>query len=420
VNSQLKNVICFTALLCFGSVTAGAVDLSECPEYLNGIANHDVTRFGGDAPRTPIQDMANTFLSYVPMNASIPVQVAMPVFLEKNDDQQQQFGDGQQNAFASFGPLEKAPYIAVLTRSTSTAKASDLAIILSKNLPEAADIKFLEVSISGKSQIVNLDSSGMAHIGMNTQELNWDGLYGAKPAFFRPVGWAVWFSVQFPNAYISVDELVGGFQEDMQTLPNGQSVIDPLKLKDSPDYEADIQKNFPEDPDFVLAHFDRVHGEYDSTKDDKLAPPNEKILTGRGGLYTRYRLGSPFKIVYLAKDPRNIEEEKTEGVVSGTGPHFVGAKAEIILNALGQQELMTLYGLENPKSTPDGGPLAWGFTHQWVGTWLKPNQAFVTPQGNYHWHLNHLTKPIAAEVFTPPDVPNENNHYGFPKAAPHN
>jgi hypothetical protein len=82
---------------------------------------------------------------------------------------------------------------------------------------------------------------------------------------------------------------------------------------------------------------------------------------------------------------------------------------------LGEQSLMTFYGVSMPEVGPDGAKIAWGFTHQWVGTWLRPGQTFVTPQGMYHWHLNHLTQPIAAQVFTPPEVPSEQNHFGFPK-----
>ena len=126
-------------------------------------------------------------------------------------------------------------------------------------------------------------------------------------------------------------------------------------------------------------------------------------------------MGDPFKVVYLAKDARVVDIEEEEGVVSGTGPHYIGATGEIIVNSLGKDMLMTFYGVPAPSQGPDGGKLAWNLTHQWIGTWLRPGHAFVTPQGMFHWHLNHLDRPVAAQVFTPPQVPSDQNHFGFPK-----
>ncbi len=149
-----------------------------------------------------------------------------------------------------------------------------------------------------------------------------------------------------------------------------------------------------------------VHGSY-------LLENQTRILTATGGVWTRYRLGLPFKNVYLAKDPRVLDIEEQEGVVSGTGPHFIGATGEIIVNSIGKNNLMTFYGVPVSQDAPQSGKLAWGFTHQWIGTWLRPGQIFVTPNGYYHWHLNHLTQAVAAQVFTPLAIPSESNHFGF-------
>jgi hypothetical protein len=140
-------------------------------------------------------------------------------------------------------------------------------------------------------------------------------------------------------------------------------------------------------------------------------------LTSTGGISTRYRLptsDSPTKRIYLAKDPRNFDVERAEGVVSGTGPHHIGATGEIILNSLGTEPLMTLWGISAPSSGPyPFTNLAWKFTHILIGTWLRPDEAFVSPRGTFHWHLNHLNSQVAAEVFTPPNVPTPERPFGF-------
>jgi hypothetical protein len=395
-------------LTIFASLSAAA---SPICDYLLGGANPGIVRFGGQGPRSAVQDMANLLLKYVPKTAANEVQVGIPIFLESTLAQGEQFSDGQRNALATYGPLKSAPFVAVLTRATGPSDTSDLDLILGDGMPGKDQIKALEVSVAGQTSVLPINSSGMFHLTVDLVQLKWNQLFGAKPVFFRPVGWNDWFSVQFPYAYVTTEALLGGMNPAMQKLPTGQSVIDPLKLKDSADIQNDLRNlNEANNLGFILAprtqRSTRVHGSY-------LLPDGSRILTATGGVWTRYRIGDPYKNVYLAKDPRVVDIEEEEGVVSGTGPHFIGATGEIIVNSLGQESLMTFYGTPTPTETP-GGLRAYGFTHQWIGTWLRPGYAFVTPQGMYHWHLNHLTSPIGAQVFTPPQVPSEGNYFGFP------
>lgn len=413
----MKFFFLFTALV-FNSAAFALTPSETCPFYLEGLANPTIANFGGLKPRTPLQEMANLFLRYVPANHKEVVQIAIPTFLEFNPLQPEQFGDGQKNAFASYGSLPKAPFTAVLTRSVDPQEESHLAVILSKELPGVSDVQNLEFSgpglKGGQTQVVPLSARDhMVRLQVNLADLNWNQISDTKPLFFRPVGWSDWFVVQFPNPYVRTVSLVSGMAAKFQTLPNGKSVVDPLALENSKNIQDDLRTiENSKIQGFQLARTERsqgVHGVYWDKNN------NSQILTATGGLWSRYRLGEPFKIVYLAKDSRVLDIEEEMGVVSGTGPHYIDATAEIILNSVGRKSLMTLLGISSPTTTPDGNKVAWGFTHQWVGAWLEPNDAFVTPRGFYHWHLNHLTTPIGAQVVTPPEVPSSENHFGFPK-----
>jgi hypothetical protein len=408
----LPKFILSTALVFFAIAANAATKGEICAAYFRGLANPNILRFGGTSPSSLDQAMANVMLDHVPSDSADEVQVAMPTVLNFNPNQPQQFGDGQRNALATFGPLGQSPFKAILTR-TPQHESSDLAVILSKDLPIFTNVNAIEVSILGQSQKVSLDSNGIYHIPVSLQKLAWDQMYGSKPVFFRPVGTTLWYAVQFPYPYLSIESLFAGTTPTYQVSANGKSVIDPLGLKNSNDIQNDLQKIKDADAQgFNLARAEQVHGIYWVT--DEKGP---KIQTSNGGVWTRYRedMNILFKNVYLAKDARIVEIETRDGVVSGTGPHYIGARGEIILNSLGHTSLMTFYGIPNPTVGPDGSPLAWGFSNQWVGTWLKPGQAFVTQETFYHWHLNHLQSPIAAQVITPPLIPSEENHFGFPK-----
>ena len=365
--------------------------------------------FRRDGPTSPIQDMANTLLNHAPRDSKDIFQVAVPVNLKFNPQQREQFGDGQKNGLATFGKLNATPFTAILKRPVEAGEPSTLAVVLSKSLPGFNDIGEVEFSVLGVTKKVSLERDESVIIPVDIKNLAWDKMTGARPVFFRPVGWNDWFTVQFPNPYLKTSDLVSGMAPSAQVLPNGQSVINPLGIIGSTDVQEELKKiEDAKAQGFELARAERVHGTF-------LEPDGSTVLTSNGGVWTRYRIGEPYKVVYLAKDPRDLEVEKQEGVVSGTGPHYIGATAEVIVNTVGNQSLMTFYGVPSPDTGPNGDKLAWGFTHQWVGTWLRPGDAFVTPQGLYHWHLNHLQEPVAAEVLTPPEVPSDQNFHGFPK-----
>jgi hypothetical protein len=359
--------------------------------------------------------MANLLLDYVPRSEKRQVQVAFPVALQKNDLQPQQFGDGQQNAFASFGPLKSAPFTAVLARSQNLSEPSDLSFVISPEILGGAPMSTLEVSVGGKTTMLSLAEDGSFKTEIALQALKWDRLTGAEPVFFRPAGWKDWFAVSFPQSYLPVSRLLEDMAPQSRILPSGESVVDPLHLKGTPDFAETLrQVDSSRSLDFQLSRVEpsqRVHGVYQF-------PNGAQVNTGSGGIWSRYRLGAPFKLIYLVKDARATATEAAEGTVSGTGPHYVGATAEVILNTLGDEPLMTFYGIPGVKSGPNGEGIAWGsqLNSQWIGTWLKAGEAFVTPQGNYHWHLNHLEgKSVGAQVWTPPEVPHDQNHFGFPK-----
>ena len=394
----------------FIALSASASDLT-CVGF-GGRVHTDIPPFGGLRPTTPIQEMANLMLEYAPRTGPFDVQVAIPVVLESTLEQGEQFGDGQRNALATYGGFSQAPFVATLKRLNAQDRVTELSIILRKAFPGLKEITDVEVSVLGVSQILMLGANGELRLPVDVASLNWNQLYDAKSVFFRPVGWNDWFAIQFPYAYVSNDALVAGMHPAFRTLPGGKSIIDPLGLANSNDGQNDLRKiEEAKNLGFVLARTERsvgVHAVY-------VLPDGSKVTLATGGVWTRYRLGEPFKIIYLAKDGRVVDLEEEKGVVSGMGPHYIGAKAEIIVNSLGSESLMTFYGAPASSNVPNGGKVAWGLSHQWIGSWLRPGQAFVTPQGMFHWHLNHLQRPVAAQVFTPPSMPTSDNHFGFPK-----
>ena len=385
----------------------------KCEDAFNESANSDIIRFGGLRPRTPVQEIANLMLAHVPSGTDQQIQIAIPVFLETNPQQAQQFGDGQENANTSFGPLQNAPFVAVLTRPSAFTPSADLAIFWSKGLTSFDTLNAIEVRVGERSQRVAINSQGSFRLPVDLPSLAWDQAVHVKPIFFRPVGWTDWFAVQFPNPYLPISDLLKGMGDSTRTLSSGHSVIDPLGLKGSANMQSDLRQiDDNKNLGFILARTERsqrVHGIY-------LDKNNQSHITATGGVWVRYRAELPFKNVYLTQDPRVIDLEEEEGGVSGTGPHYVGANGEIIVNSLMNENVMTLQGTALPPAGPSGEKLAWGFTHQWVGTRLRPGYAFITTQGNFHWHLNHLLRGNGVQVFTPPEVPGPANFFGFPKS----
>ena len=168
-------------LILFLSLNAGADNIA-CVD-LFGSANKDIVRFGGLRPRTPIQEMANLMLSYVPRDAGGEVQVGVPIVLESTVRQGEQFGDGQRNAFASYGALPKAPFVAVLSRGTKFSDPAELAVALLEGMPGLNQVSQLEISILGVTQTVDIDKNGVVRLPVDVQSLGWDQIYDAKISF---------------------------------------------------------------------------------------------------------------------------------------------------------------------------------------------------------------------------------------------
>jgi hypothetical protein len=383
---------------------------AACTASLLGY-NSEIPRFGGlSENKTPLQTMANILLEEISYSAPGQLQVAFPALIEVNPNQSQQFGDGQQNANSHLAGLKNPPFVARLSRAYE--KSGKVFIEVSKELSSLVGVTEIEVSVLGEELSVRSEKAGEFSFDISTEKMGWNGLYDAKALFFRPKGWKDWFVLSFPQAYLPIEKLLAGMREEDRRLPTGESVVNPLALHSQVDPQNQLRLIKPEtNLGFEMARVSRsarVHGHY-------LSPDGKTVLTSTGGVWTRFYLGAPFKNVYLAKDGRVLDLEEDEGVVSGTGPHKIGATAEIILNSVGSKPLMTFYGLELPKVGPRGEKIAWGseLTHLWIGTWLKPGEAFVTPQGNFHWHLNHLTQTVAAQVWTPPEAPSPENFFGF-------
>lgn len=390
-----------------------------CEEYMLGIAiaNPNIPMFGGSHPRgIPALSypaaIANLMLKWIPIDSARDIQIAVPVSLRVNDAQPQEFGDGTQNAGLSLGQYALPPFVAMLERDASKGL---LHIKLVDAFPGIEGVRSIEVSVNGFSKEVPLkEKTYLASFEVDLIDLGWSQLHGYKSLYFRPVGWNDWFSLQFPNTHYWIDKVLHRVPDRLAKLPSGESIVDPLKLRGS----LNPEKALLDSKDLRLLGFEygeakpRIHGEF-------LTSMGRKEFTAVGSARSLYRLPHTpgfSKLVYLAQLPRNLRSEATGGLVSGTGPHRIGAPAETIFNSLGQEPLMTFHGISAPSSGPRGENLAYrsDFDHLYIGKWLRPGWAFVATQGTFHQHLTHTTDKAAfIQVLTPPEVPNLFNNFGF-------
>lgn len=378
-----------------------------------GAANPVIPRFGGNLSTHPVTKVANWMLDYVPREHTSPVQMALPVMLSVNDQQPQQFGDGVQNAGLSFGRFSSPPFVAVLIRRPGL---SALTIKIEAEFPGLGQVTDFEVDILGERRFAALRSQGLLRLDVDCDRLGWNEMFAPKAVYFRPVGWNDWFAVAFPQAYVSIDTMKFSMAERYRTLPTGESIWDPLRLRGAPDVVRTL-RSIPEASNlgFQFAEVGpRVHGVY--------AGPSGEQLTATGQALTRYRLPhTPDfpKLIYLLQTGRDLNDEVREGLVSGTGPHRIGtpATAEIIVNSIGSAPLMTFHGIPVPPPIP-GSAISWSsdFSNLYVGTWLQPGMAFVASQGTYHQHLTHTVgRAVVAQVITPPVIPSPEAPFGFPR-----
>ncbi len=398
-------------LFLFFLVSLGPSEAQTCRDYLTGKtnANPEIRPFGGKNPTSPVTRVANWMLAYVPKSGE-RVQMALPVSLSVNPNQPQQFGDGVQNANLTFGQFTSPPFLSLLTRR---AKNATLTLRLFRDFPGFSGVKSIEVRIAGDRKNVAVDGEGIAEFAVDPEALGWNTQFTAETVFFRPAGWQDWFSVQFPESYFPMETFLRGVAQKYQKLPSGESILDPLELKGAADPELALKQKSP-DLGFQFASVGpRVHGFY-------LDPSGRETLTSTGTALTRYRLPEPgfFKFIYVLQMGRDLDREAAEGLVSGTGPHQIGAPAaaEIIVNSLGSEPVMTFYGFRAPLSGPDGERLAWSseFTHLYLGNWLRSREVFSAPQWTFHQHPTHtIGRPVFAQVLTPPAIPSAGNPFGL-------
>jgi len=399
----------FTRLLTAFLLLAISTPVSAltCRDYLSGRerANPDIVRFGGPSPQSPVARVANWMLDYVPRDSG-SVQMAVPVALTINPPQAQQFGDGVQNANLTFGRFETPPFLALLVRDPNGG-AGRLILRPSRDF-FGTEIKKIEFRRDAPTH-AETDEFGVAEVAPDIASLGWNTLHDAKPLYFRPAGWQDWFCVVFPKTHISAETLLDNTSPRLRTLPGGFSIYDPLRLRLVDDPMAAL-RNANNSLGFELGEAGpRVHGFYE-------APDGSKIPTAVGTAVSRYRLpqNNGVKLIYLAQSPRDLLVEANEGLVSGTGPHFIGepANAEIIMNTLGDDPILTFFGVPLPEEEN----LAWRneLTHLYIGTWQMPGTAFVAKRGTFHQHATLIPgKAAFAQVLTPPQLPTRANPYGL-------
>ncbi len=441
-NANRFFVLSCTILILAGQPVSAATNqaveaFDPCQAALDGLANQSVPHgsswipFGGPNPGIGAQT-ANLMAAHLPVFGPV-VELAIPARLEVNPNQSQQFADGQQNAFTDFGNFNTAPFVVLFSRPRDESGMGELVILFRSNNQFDLNFESLEVKLPHQKPFtIDRDETPSSrhqyHQDLSYSEikkLGWFETTDAQPLLFRPEGWNDWFSVQFPQAYLPIDKVLPQIPLLYRTLPshhgsvdsNPRSIEDPLRFSGSHWFEMLIASQGKNE--FLFGRIplnDRIHGTYLPTHG------GPSVATARGGAWLSYREGFPFKIVYFAQDAREPTDEAKEGVVTGSGPHLIGARGEILVNSLMHDgglngAVLTALGFLRPDQGPNGESLAYRstLTHQWMARWLMPDTLFVAPQWSYHWHMTPTADNAAGlVVWTPPLVPSPAAPFGFP------
>lgn len=357
--------------------------------------------------------------------------VAFPVFLEHKG--YNPFGDGQSNGHADFSSwsFDSPPYIAIYTGSDGKGQ---LVVLLHQGLSVSSSDVFDWILDNGPSKSIAPTDLGSDFpdpikrnynkmIAVDVEATNWEKRTGGSYGFFKPSSWDDWFAVHFQNPYVPIAELVSSVPKNYREFSvNGRvlSVPNPMKGK------AGISKppliwfmeNYIKD-DYLVFPTDKVHSLYPSPG---LPETVEKTVGGNWTFLLNpnfWDSGNPpdtFKQLYSCFPGRAYWEESMKKAISGTSWHHVGDPGEFLLNSIEGEErsLVTALGVEVPMNKiPGGGALAFGLSYVGYSGVLKPNFAFISVKGQFHWHPVHTSSPVCIEVWRPFCDVTSSNSYGM-------
>jgi hypothetical protein len=318
-------------------------------------------------------------------------------------------GDGQSNAEASLGWDKQDPLLmAGLSRSHQTVEFFFHQDVIKTNL------KILVRFPNGKVTELEINHDQRFSLPVNVSDLGWDTMSSGKMIFVKPKqDYDDWFAIKFQQANHDVHDVVEKVPTNLsKNIPN------PLKINASTSTPPLLQlMQKAEASNYKVHATDLVHSIYPN-----LDHPNF-VHKASGGNWT-FILNKEmwdhlslkketFKQLYSCFEGRAYWEESTRKSVSGTGWHHVGDQGEIILNSIQDETRSLVAAIAEPFIKPNDIKLSYDLNYIGYASLVKPNQAFVTAQGQYHWHPVHTPEPICVEVWAPECKPSETNGFGF-------
>jgi hypothetical protein len=373
--------------------------------------------------------LANKIFESLGSKSGTSIMVAFPLYLEHKG--YRPFGDGQSNAQANFAQwtAEHPPFLALYDR---TSKKTVLFINRSLTAGDQWKLTYMDGS-SADFSLTPVDNtyptsittaySRMATLELNQQKLNWDSLANGKALFFKPEGWQEGFAVKFQNPFVPVETLLKDVPQRFKNFStNGKAHSVPNALK--------VSYNNPQKPlielmdsatksGYLTFTNDKVHAEYPNNNPgfiEKSVGGNWTFLANPNLWEKSAANASTFKQLYSCFAGRAQYEESIKKAVSGTSWHNVGDPGEYLINSVGGESRSLVAAIGEDLTTGALAPnmkLAFGLTHNGYSGFLEPNFAFISLNGQYHWHPVHTNEPICIEVWTPFCKYSENNAFGM-------
>jgi hypothetical protein len=334
---------------------------------------------------------------------SVPVKMVASGFAE--------YGDGQRNAIADFGPWttrERPPLTSVLVRFDSAQPK----VLFRVDRTIATNTIEVVYYVGTERKLVEMPTTrtqdGDAEASFIVpDELDLGPLSNVAFAA-HPKGWNDWFPVAFRAGVRPISEL----HVASVRFADGRPIVDRegVSAQNAPDSVAPFDK---------LTHHAFV-GHYDNAVGTAVAPFNppdiharfptsDGMITtgvGQGFTWVSDERPSNYKVMYTCFERRNPAAEAAApngGVASGGGWHYIGDAAETILNDLENGPVVVGAATTTPfgPSGLPGGTFAYGLSDVAVVRWLHPGEAFVTPRGvgqdNYHWFYFNADHNVCTE-----------------------
>jgi hypothetical protein len=222
----------------------------------------------------------------------------------------------------------------------------------------------------------------------------------------KPSGWSDSFIFDFRTSRIPVPEFLDGIPKALRTFGDSQVAPDPLRLAGKNTFARIQNLDFPSGYNEKPYRAENVHG---------LFPEKDRFLaTALGGVLSwvaNARPFAPFKHIYTCFDARSKKLELQRQVPPGAGWHQIGDAAESLLNTL--EEGLTFPVLIGRTVAPKDLTLAYNFTETITGSWIEPNEVFVTLKNDFHAYNNPLEREICTEIWVHNCEPNFFNSWGF-------